>query len=60
MSESKSWFEKQDEVIVIGISDGVVDIKTPLTIDDTIGIVAIAYDMLVAVINEEAEGQSLQ
>lgn len=60
LSTDKDWFAKQDEVIVIGISEGVVDIKTPISMDETFDVISVAYDMLLAALYEEKEGQSLQ
>lgn len=57
---SQEWFDKQDEVVVIGISEGVVDIKTPVSLEETFGIVAIAYDMLLGAISQDKDGRRLQ
>ena len=57
---AQEWFDKQDEVVVIGISDGVIDIKTPVSLEETFGMVAIAYDMLLAAVSKERGSTSLQ
>jgi hypothetical protein len=57
---AQEWFDKQDDVVVLGVSEGVVDIKTPVSIEETLVIVSIAYEMLLAMVTEDRSGQSLQ